>query len=139
MKIKTDFVTNSSSTCYVVMTKGEFTLESFLKASGIEETSPFRTMFETLFNSLSSFISPLETGVKKHRWYKDRCTSTEEFIKVYFSNETWERIQKARKEGFEVYIGELSSEENEIETFFCTSSFVIESDSLIIDASCDGW
>lgn len=137
MKIKTDFVTNSSSTCYVVMTKGELTLESFIKASGIKDTALFKPMFESLYNSLSKNLEPLETGVLNHRWYKKG--TTEDFIKSIFSEETWNRIVEAQKNGFEVFIGDLSSDTNSIETYFCTSAFLIESDNLIVDATNDGW
>ena len=138
MKIKTDFVTNSSSTCYVVMTKGEFTLETFIKGCGISDTSTFKPMFEQLFQTLSSSLLPLEQGIKDHRWNKD-CKTDEEFITSMFSKETWERIESAKSKGFDVYIGDLSTGYNEIENFFCTSDFLIESDNLIVDGTNDSW
>lgn len=138
MKIKTDFVTNSSSTCYVVMAKDEFTLEAFIKGCGISDTSVFQPMFEQLFNNLSSNLVPLDEGVKDHRWNKD-CLSAEEFITKTFSIETWERIESAKSKGFDVYLGELSSGYTEIENFFCTSDFLIESDNLIVDGTNDSW
>ena len=39
MKIKNDFVTNSSSTSYLLSLKDSFSKESFLKAIGVEQES----------------------------------------------------------------------------------------------------
>lgn len=138
MKIKTDFVTNSSSTCYVVMTKGEFTLESFIEAVGLDKTSEFLPIFKQLHDSLSNNLEPIEQGVKNHRWYKDG-TTMKEFIEGVFSQKTWHRVEQAMNDGYQVYIGDLHSDINAVECFFCTSAFIIESDNLIVDATNYGW
>lgn len=50
-----------------------------------------------------------------------------------------ERIKKAIEKDLNVYVGEMSSDNNEIETFFCCDSFVIEGDNVIYDATNDAW
>lgn len=67
------------------------------------------------------------------------CSSVEEYIEQYFSKDTQARIRKARENGFEIYVGELHSDNDEIETLFCCDAFVIEDDKLIIDATENGW
>ena len=134
MKIKTDFVTNSSSTSFVVMTKGELTLHSFLKAVGVSQESMFLGLFVKLFNLFKNDMNRLEYTAIRYGW-----SSVEEYIEQYFSKDTQARIRQARENGFEIYVGELHSDNDEIETLFCCDAFVIEGDKLIIDATENGW
>lgn len=138
MKIKTDFVTNSSSTCFVVMRKGTVTLDDFIKIVGVDANSRFRDIYEELFRLCINEKTKLEDAVRNHRWHKEG-ESEEEFVKRIFSVDTWNRIENARKNGYIVYMGVLSSSETAVECFFCTEAFVIESDKFILDATNDGW
>ena len=53
--------------------------------------------------------------------------------------ETLNKILEAESKGFPVYMGELRSDNNEIEGFFCTDYFIIDDKRLYIDATNDGW
>lgn len=135
MKIKTDFVTNSSSTCFVVMTKEELTLPQFLRLVGVNNDSMFVDVFTKLYQCFKDDLTPLEQSMIDYR-----CETIEDFVnKRFLSPGTVERIKKAIEKGLNVYVGEMSSENNEIETFFCCDSFVIEDDDVIYDATNDAW
>lgn len=138
MKIKTDFITNSSSTCFVIMFKGELSLSRFIKAIGISSDSNFLDIYEELFNAIKSDLTPIDAFISKDKWNKDD-KSIEKYIKDVFSDQTYKRIINAQENGYTVYMGRLSSDVDEIETYFCTSCFVIESDTLIFDATNDAW
>ena len=134
MKIKTDFVTNSSSTSFVVMTKGELTLHAFLKAVGVSQDSMFIGLFVKLFNLFKNDLKNIEYVALQYG-----CYGVEEYIEKYFSKDTQARIHKAKENGLDIYVGELHSDNDEIESLFCCDAFVIEGDKLIIDATENGW
>lgn len=124
MKIKHDFVTNSSSTAFVIIVNDEFKKDIFYNLVGIDEKSVLVGIFESLYYSFKSNMEEIVEG---------------DIIISEFSQETQDIVSKAINENKKIFAGKLDSDSDLIEVFFCIESFVIHDKNIFIDASISGW
>ncbi|MDR1049996.1 MAG: hypothetical protein LBP95_02745 [Deltaproteobacteria bacterium] len=136
MKIRLDFVTNSSSTSYLISLKGEFTLENFTKAAGVDKTPWLGRMFSQLFKIISGHNTEISDAVKRERkWYEDETVDS-------YLERAWrdreETVKALLAAGRKVYVGTFEDEgmgAGVLECLFCAESFFLENDEIFFDAS----
>lgn len=135
MKIRNGFVTNSSSTSFIISMKNEMTKPNFMSAIGASGNSPLNKIFEDLFNTIKDGAEDIESSMKKAG-----SQSIAEFLDGEFSQETITRVENYLKEGRTVYFGRLRSDsEFSTEQYFCCESFILIEDEIYFNGSIGGW
>jgi hypothetical protein len=132
MKIKADYVTNSSSTSFILITDEDLDLEVFYEWFGINPESDFSYIFDELFDAIKYNSKPIEVEL-------ENVQSIEQCLSNYDLEYEKNRVIKAFKEGKKIRIGELRSDENDLQTFFCLESFLVDEDTVYLNALSNGW
>lgn len=132
MKLKMDFVSNSSSTSFVYISSDMLTLEDFMAAAGVSENSPVAPLFQDMYREL---LERIEQG--------DTLTSVEEIENISkkdrFTDNVIAKMKAAVQQGQLVTVSSFSSENNLAELILCTEIFEINSDRFFINAYENYW
>ena len=135
MKIRAGFVTNSSSTCFVLITCNGFSEEEFLKMAGVTKGSPWEPVFKRLYGLLREHMTPIDSY--SYGGSRDYA-SVDDFVSQELGADVLARIKEAQAVGKAVYLGDLENGGEPVEALFCVESFELESDSIYLNAlECD--
>jgi len=132
MKIKMDFVSNSSSTSFVYIAREMLSRDDFLTAAGVGPDSPVAPLFNGMFDELRTQIDrgTALTRVEDVDGLEDR---------QHYTPDVLDRMKKGIEDGQTVTIGHFSSENNLAEMTLCTEIFEIESERFFINAYDNYW
>ena len=125
MRIRTGFVSNSSSTSFLIITDDELEEGAFLELMGVTPDSPIADLFRELFNDVinaSQYVDlrHVNTRVSLEAWFDDDRLSPAMIA----------RLQQAAGQGLKAYFGTLDSETTMVQTFFCTDAFELENERI---------
>lgn len=135
IKINNGFVTNSSSTSYIISSKNKkmFTKNDFLKLMGVKDESILFETFEKLFYIIKQDAKPIEN-------YLSDGTKIEDFLsRCSFSDKEIQEICKRYKNGESVFYGRLEDAGSPEEIYFCYQSFILVNDDFYFNAEVDAY
>jgi hypothetical protein len=132
LKIKMDFVSNSSSTSFVYISRDMLSRDDFLTAAGVAPESPVAPLFESMFAELKTQIDrgTILMRVEEVDTLENRQLYTPEVL---------DRMKQGIADGETVTVGRFSSENNLAEMTLCTEIFEIESERFFINAYDNYW
>lgn len=138
MKVRQDFVTNSSSTSFIISMKEKWNEKNFLKALGVEGNSPMNQIFEDLFDAINKNKQDLFSYMKE---YNKTPKEVQAFLTDNgYTDEVIQKVTQLLQEGRKVYFGKLSSDGySSAEVYFCMESFVLCEEDIYFNGQIGGW
>ena len=129
MKLRLGFVTNSSSTSFIISFKDEINKTNFLKALKMDSSSPLAFFAAAVFQLVSDRMKDFTQVLEKNAKY---CPDPDENLRdICGSAEVFEIVSGLLKAGRKVYTGSFWDDNyNYLDAYLCNSSFFINNDDI---------
>ena len=132
VKIRDGFVTNSSSTNFMIICKEELTAEYLSKKLGFKNSSFIKSLGDSLSRQI---ISGTHRGV---RWFEIDEINYSSILEI-FGEESAEKYRELTKKGFHTYIGYTSSDDDCFSSFLTMDCFIIDEKDFYMDGKNCVW
>ncbi len=132
MKIRDGFVTNSSSTNYIIISKEELTHEYLYKKLGFNQTSRIMAFGSDLSNDI---MNGNRGGV---RWFDVDKIDYDAVLKI-FGEETAQKYNELTQKGYYTYLGHINSDYGCLTSFMTTDRFEIDEKDFYMNGLNCGW
>jgi len=136
MKLRTDYVTNSSTTSYLIICEEDFSREDLAQLMGVMEGSPLMGLVDALYDAFHHNMEPVRLASEIDKKYDG---ALEAYLRGDYSERVLRKVKQADKQGKRVYVGSLASDNTMIESLFCCDSFEWENDKLYVNALECAW
>lgn len=125
MRIRAGFVSNSSSTSFLIITRDELREDTFLELMGVTRDSAIADLFLELFTDVVRTsrcvdLARVDSRVSPSAWFENERLSPAMIA----------RLRKIGGQDFKAYFGRLSSDYSPVQSFFCTDSFEVENERM---------
>jgi hypothetical protein len=127
MKIRNGFVSNSSSSSFVILSKGELTNYMLEQINDIPKTSIFYSIFDSICNCIFNNIEKIEKKELYENWYSNAGETAIQSASKYYNID----IENISPE-WNIYIGNVGNDCGMIEELICGMEIHYKSDNLII-------
>lgn len=119
MKIRAGFVTNSSSTNFLIVSKKELDEEYLAKKLGFRKKTKFEDLSSDLVNNIID-------GTRRGPKYEDIEVIDYDTVLKLFGENAAERYKQLAAKGFHTYIGYTNSDDDCLSAHMTVDSFIID-------------
>lgn len=132
LKIRDGFVTNSSSTNFIIISKKELSHEYLYKKLGFDKTSKIMSFGSELSTDL---LSGAESGV---RWFDVEKIDYDTVLEI-FGEKTARKYEELTQKGFYTYLGHINSDDSCLTSFMTTDRFEIDNKDFYMNGLNCAW
>ena len=132
MKVRDGFVTNSSSTNFMIISKEELTPNYLSKKLGFKADSIIQSLASDLAYEI---IHGTKNGV---RWFEVEEINYESILQI-FGKKSAEKYKELSSKGYHTYIGYTSSDDDCLSSFLTMDCFVIDDKDFYMDGTNCAW